>query len=176
MCFDFPLHNFCDLLAASETFFEIALMVMKLLHTSLNTSYFQLFCKPDTLMSSFTHSLHFFLPLHLLFSPTTSTIPQADTQSSPLSRSKCLHRPCFSSVCQRTVDIGLENRSLHVISGAVRMGDSSLNSTQSHHTLALAVSSTPTPAPSVKCVAQIAEHRWHMGLEHEAWRWLGVSL
>ena len=38
--------------------------------------------KPSNWMSSFTHSLHVFLPL--TFSPTTSKFLQADTQSSPL--------------------------------------------------------------------------------------------
>ena len=135
------------------------LIILKLLHTSLNTSYIQLGCKPGTLMSSFTYSLQVFLPLHLFFSPITFTFLQPDTKSSPLSslsRSKCLHRPCTSPVCQRTLDISLENLSLHGISGAVKMGDSSLNSAQSHHTLALAVSFTPYSC--TKCVAQIAEY------------------
>ena len=43
VCPDFPLHNFCDLLAASDTFFEMHLIIMKSLHTSLNTSYIPTF-------------------------------------------------------------------------------------------------------------------------------------
>ena len=69
---------------------------MKPLHISLNTAHSG--CKPSSSMSSFTHSLHVFLPLPLLFSPTTSTFLQADTQSSPLLRFTCpnhLNLPCL---------------------------------------------------------------------------------
>ena len=56
---------------------------MKPLHISLNTAHSG--CKPSTSMSSFTHSLQVLLPLPLLFSPTTSTFLQANTQSSFIS-------------------------------------------------------------------------------------------
>ena len=46
VCLDFLLHNFFDLLAASETVFEMHLIIMKALHTSRNTSYIQLSRKP----------------------------------------------------------------------------------------------------------------------------------
>ena len=48
VCLDFPLHNLWDLLAASETLFEMHLIIMKAFHTSRNTSYIQLGCKPET--------------------------------------------------------------------------------------------------------------------------------
>ena len=38
VCNDFLLHNFCDLLTASETLFEMHLIIMKALHTFRNTS------------------------------------------------------------------------------------------------------------------------------------------
>ena len=86
VCLDFPLHNLWDLLAASETLFEMHLIIMKALHTSRNTIYIQLDCsqKRLNLLSSFTHSFQFFLPLHLLLSPTISTF---------------LHASCFSPIC-----------------------------------------------------------------------------
>ena len=55
---------------------------MKTLHISLNTAHSG--CKPSSSISSFTHCLQVFLPLPLLFFPTTSTFLQANTQSSPL--------------------------------------------------------------------------------------------
>ena len=46
-------------------------------------------CKPSSSMSSFTHSLHVFLPLPTHLTPATITFLQADTQSSPFLRSTC---------------------------------------------------------------------------------------
>ena len=57
------------------------------LQTSMNTAHSE--CKPSSTVSSFTHSLHVFLPLPTHLTPATTTFLQADTQSSPFLRSTC---------------------------------------------------------------------------------------
>ena len=60
---------------------------MRLLHIFLNIVHSE--CKPSSSVSSFTHSLQVFLLLPTHLTPATTTFLQADTQSSPLSRSTC---------------------------------------------------------------------------------------
>ena len=147
------------------------------LHTSLNIAHSG--GKLSIFMSSFTHSFQVFLFLPLNLTPATSKFLQADTQSFPLLRyNLCctfypfyhsthpshhhplrpletlqifsLHRPCFSPICQHTLDTSLVYLSLYAVwcPWAVGIGDNFLNLAQAHLTLALAASSTP-PAPSV---------------------------
>ena len=60
---------------------------MRPIHISLNTAHSG--CKPSSFLSSFTRSIWVFLPLPAHLTPATTTFLQADTQSSPLSRSTC---------------------------------------------------------------------------------------
>ena len=62
-----------------------------------------------------------------------------------------LHCPCLNPICQHALDTGPKIFPFMRCDApwAIRMGDSSLNLAQAHHTLALAASSTPPPAPSV---------------------------
>ena len=71
---------------------------LKSLHISLNTAYSG--CKPNTFMSSSTHSFQVFLFLPLHLTPATSTFLQANTKSSTLVRSRCpnhLNLPCLTT-------------------------------------------------------------------------------
>ena len=71
---------------------------MRPLYTSLNTAHSG--CKLSSSVSSFTHSLHVFLPRPTYLTPATTTFLQADTQSSPFLRSTCpnhLNLPCLTT-------------------------------------------------------------------------------